>query len=331
MFQSVIHVFGTLAPIYLILALGAWLRHIGFITSAIASGLNRLVFYIALPCFIVHSIAVARIAGGWQCAALALAGGTLVVFAVAWLLAPAMGISKFSRPSFCQSAFRSNNAYIGIPVMLFAFSGRPELEEIKSLATLTLAPCLILYNVSAVAILTKADDEVAPVRRAVKIVCGMLRNPLIIASVTGIVLLLLRLVAGGSIPEGKTILPAPVEKTMLTLGQMATPGSILALGASLTPAILRANLRGAHWTALLKLVVAPLAGLAFAYAFSLPPLDRFVVVCYLACPSAVASFVMAQAMGGDADIAGSSVALTTIYSFISLSAVLLWAMPPLSV
>ena len=38
-----------------------------------------------------------------------------------------------------------------------------------------------------------------------------------------------------------------------------------------------------------------------------------------------------RGQGGDADIAGSSVALTTIYSFISLSAVLLWAMPPVVV
>ena len=324
MLESVLHVFGTLAPIYLILALGAWLRHVGFVTASIASGLNRLVFYIALPCFIARSIAVAKIAGGWERDALALGGGTLIVFILAWFLAPAMGISKFSRPSFCQSAFRSNNAYIGIPVMLFAFSGRPDLAAINAIATLTLAPCLILYNVVAVAILTKAGEETTFSRRAIKVATGMSKNPLIISSVVGIVLLLLRLKTG-------FVLPAPVDKTVLTLGQMATPGSILALGASLTPTILRANLRGAHWTALLKLVVAPLAGLAFAYALSLPALDRFVVVCYLACPSAVASFVMAQAMGGDADIAGSSVALTTIYSFLSLSAVLLWVMPPVTV
>ena len=322
MIQSILHVFGTLAPIYLILALGAWLRHIGFISASLASGLNRLVFNIALPCFIVRSIANAPINGGWERAALALMGGTFIVFLFAWFLAPAMGISKFSRPSFCQSAFRSNNAYIGIPVMLFAFSGRPDFDAVQSLATLTLAPCLIVYNVFAVAILTRADDETSFKRRAVKVVGGMCKNPLIIASVLGCALLVLRLKTG-------IALPAPVDKTVMTLGQMATSGSIIALGASLTPAILRANLRGAHWTALLKLVVAPLAGLALAFALSLPPLHRFVVVCYLACPSAVASFVMAQAMGGDADIAGSSVALTTIYSFISLSAVLLWAMPPL--
>ncbi len=324
MFSAVLHVFGTLTPIYAILALGAWLRHTGFIPAQLASGLNKLVFNVALPCFIAHSIAIAPVTGGWGGAALALAGGTLVVFAAAWCLAPAMGISRFSRPSFCQAVFRSNNAYIGIPVMLFAFTGRPDLDQMKSLAMLTLAPCLIMYNVLAVAILTRTDDAAPPAKRILKVATGMMKNPLIIASVAGIALLLLRIKAG-------IALPGPLEKSILTIGQMATPGSIIALGASLTPAILRANLRGAHWTALLKLVVAPLAGLAIAAAISLPPLHRFVVVCYLACPSAVASFVMAQAMGGDADIAGSSVALTTIYSFISLSAVLLLAMPPLSV
>ncbi len=322
MLDSILHVFGTLTPIYAILALGAWFRHIGFMPAPLAAGLNKLVFNVALPCFIVRSIANAPLEGGWERAALALMGGTLVVFLSAWFLAPAMGVSKFSRPSFCQAAFRSNNAYIGIPVMLFAFSGRPDIGAMQSLAMLTLAPCLIVYNVLAVAILTRADDETSFGRRAAKIACGMCRNPLIIASVTGCALLFLRMKTGFA-------LPAPIDKTVMTIGQMATSGSIIALGASLTPAILLANLRGAHWAALLKLVVAPLAGLALCFALSLPPLHRFVVVCYLACPSAVASFVMAQAMGGDADIAGSSVALTTIYSFISLSAVLLWAMPPL--
>ena len=320
MFDSILHVFGTLTPIYAILALGAWLRRIGFISASLASGLNRLVFNVALPCFVARSIAVAPVAAGWERSTLALMGGTLIVFAAAWFLAPAMGISSFSRPSFCQAVFRSNNAYIGIPVMLFAFRDRPDLAEMSSLAMLTLAPCLLLYNVLAVAILTRPGAAETPAARARSVARGMLRNPLILASLAGIALLLLRLKAGFT-------LPAPVDKSIVTLGQMATPGSILALGASLTPDILRANLRGAHWTALLKLVVAPLAGLALATALALPPLHRFVVICYLACPSAVASFVMAQAMGGDADIAGSSVALTTIYSFISLSAVLLWAMP----
>ena len=322
MFDQLANVFGTLFPIYAILALGAWLRRIGFIDAALAKGLNKIVFNVALPCFVVFSIASARVAGDWQRSAAALMGGTLVVFACAWFLAPAMGISRFSRPSFCQSAFRSNNAYIGIPVMLFAFHGRPDADAMAAIAMLTLAPCLVIYNVLAVAILTRTDERDAPSRRLLRLLGGMARNPLIISSLVGCLLLALRVKAGVELPE-------PIAKTINTMGAMATPGSILALGAALTPEMLKANLLGAHWTALLKLVVAPLAGLVFATLLALPPINRFVVVCYLACPSAVASFVMAQAMDGDADIAGSSVALTTIYSIFSLAAVLLLAMPPI--
>ena len=68
-----------------------------------------------------------------------------------------------------------------------------------------------------------------------------------------------------------------------------------------------------------------LLGLGVCLALGLPPLHRFIVLIYLACPSAVASYVMAEAMGGDGRLAGSVVALTTIYSFLSLSTVLLLA------
>ena len=108
---------------------------------------------------------------------------------------------------------------------------------------------------------------------------------------------------------------------------MATPGSLIALGATLTPARLRASIADAHKAALLKLVVCPMLGVVVCALLGLPPLHRFIVLCYLACPSAVASYVMAEAMGGDARLAGSAVALTTLYSAFSLAAVLLLFTP----
>lgn len=103
--------------------------------------------------------------------------------------------------------------------------------------------------------------------------------------------------------------------------------ALLALGASLTPDRLRASVADAHKAALLKLVVCPCLGFGVCLLLGLPPLHRFIVLCYLACPSAVASYVMAEAMGGDARLAGSAVALTTVYSAFSLAAVLLAALP----
>ena len=155
---------------------------------------------------------------------------------------------------------------------------------------------------------------------------GILKNPLILACLSGLALLALRLRLGVS-PADWAASPNPFLKTMRLFGTMATPGSLIALGATLTPDRLRASIADAHKAALLKLVACPLLGLAVCLALGLPPLHRFIVLCYLACPSAVASYVMAEAMGGDARLAGSAVALTTVYSALSLAAVVLLALP----
>lgn len=318
--NSALFVLGTIFPIFCILALGATLRATGFVNESLAKGLNKIVFHVALPCLIVHSVANSPMDNGWQGTALAIGLATVAVFILSWFVSPLLGISRAARPTFCQSAFRSNDVYIGLPVVLFAFTGHPAFETARSLALLTIAPCILLFNILAVFILTKPGETASPARRILSSFLGMFRNPLIIACIVGIVILALRQHTGFA-------LPSAIDKTIQSIGAMATAGSLLALGASLTRERLAASLRGAHACALMKLVAAPLFGVLFAALIGLPPVHRCVALLILACPSAVASFVMAQAMDGDADLAGSSVALTTIYSFFSLSAVLLFAMP----
>ena len=315
-------VFGTLFPIYATLALGAALRRSHFLNENVAKGLNSLMFWVALPCLIADSISKANFDGDCFHVSLVLILATLTIALLAWLLAPLLGISAFSRPSFCQSVFRSNNAYVGLPVMFLAFSGRPDFQDLSALATLTLAPCLITYNLLAVVLLTPKGEGGSFATRLFKVLHGILKNPLILACLAGVVLLLLR-------TQLSIELPRPVNRTMTLLGQMATPGSLIALGASLSGTRFRAALGPGHWAAALKLIVCPLCGLVWCLLFGLSPLSRFVVLTFLACPCAVASFIMAQAMKGDADLAGASVALSTVYSVFSLSIMLAFAMPPL--
>ena len=321
-----VSVLAILFPVFAMLALGAWLRHSGFLSEAFAAGLNKLVFYGSLPCFLVHSISRSDPTAGSGRASLALALATVGIAAVAWLAAVPMGVARASRPSFCQSVFRSNNAYVGLPVMALAFAGKDFASEGMALAMLTLAPCLLLYNGMAVVVLTRPDESAPPLRRLGRVLVGILRNPLILACLSGLALLALRRRLGVS-PEDWAESGNPILKTIRLFGSMATPGSLVALGATLTPDRLRASIADAHKAALLKLVVCPLLGLCVCLALGLPPLHRFIVLTYLACPSAVASYVMAESMGGDARLAGSSVALTTIYSAFSLAAVLLFAAP----
>ncbi len=144
---------------------------------------------------------------------------------------------------------------------------------------------------------------------------GFAHNPLIVACVAGSVALLLKQKTGLELPEF-------LSRTLHQIGSLAGPGALFALGGSLTPQRLRSALRGAHVVAALKLVVCPLLGALFAWLFQLGPDARFVALAYLTCPTAVASFVMAQAMKGDDVLAGGAVALTTLYSVPALAVLL---------
>ena len=314
-------VFSILFPIYAVLALGAFVRNRGLLSPEAVAGLNKFVFNAALPCMIVATLAKAEPGDGWGRAACALVAATLATGLAAWLLAPVFGISRFSRPSFCQTVFRSNNAYVGIPIVKMAADAHPAaLGNAVTVAALVLPACLMLYNTLAVLILTKPDEAAPPLRRAGQAALGILRNPLVLGCLGGVAAFLLRTRAG--VP-----LPAWLFNTIDMLGDMATAGALVALGASLTRERFRASLRGAHAAALLKLGLCPAFGLAACALLGADPVARFVIVVYLACPSAVASFVMAEAMGGDAELAGSSVALTNVYSAFSLSAALLFFTP----
>ena len=118
-------VLNILAPVFLVVLLGAWLRRIGFLTEAFSSSLNKLVFWVALPCLLFNTIAGSTFHRDSLDTAAVLMISTLVIAALAWFGASFLGISPQSRGSFTQSVFRSNNAYVGLPVIVLAYAGTP--------------------------------------------------------------------------------------------------------------------------------------------------------------------------------------------------------------
>lgn len=316
-FTALAAVVNTLAPVFLIVLLGAILRRNGFLGEEFSSALNKLIFWVALPCLLFTTIAGSQFHPDSLDATAVLMLATLAIAAVAWFGAPLFGIDPRGRGSFTQSVFRSNNAYVGLPVIVAAYAGQPQLTAVQSLAMLTLAPCLILYNVLAVFVLTPVDPAAGA--RAIpwrKVARGIATNPLIVACVLG-----------GLAMGADVHLPPSLSRTLESLGRMAGPGALIALGSSLTRERMRASFRAAHIATALKLLACPAIGWALGVAFGLDRDARFITLAYLASPTAVASFVMAQAMKGDAVLAGGTVAVSTVYSVGALALVLLLAGP----
>lgn len=299
----------TLAPLILLIALGAALAHIRFLGRDFMTDLNKLAFWIALPALLFTSANHAAESAGqtWRLLGVLLAG-TLLITLVAWLLSYPLGLPGPARGTFAQSAFRGNQTYIGIPVLAYSLG-----EDKSAMATTVIVVVLLMatYNILAVVVL-QSSRHTGPRMDWRRLLRSIATNPLLIAGLLGLILPLLDLAP-----------PAFVDRALQSLGNAAVPIALLCIGGSLAVTPLQGRRSWILAAALLKVAVLPLLVFWLCRLAGLHPSETLIALVLAACPTAAASFIMAKQMGGDEALASGSIALSTILSALSL-AVALW-------
>ena len=311
-------VVNVLAPIFLLIGLGLFLRRQRFASEDFFRNLNRLIYWVALPALLFTKTATALPQLDAAVGIItALLGGMLVCIAAGYLLARQLGLDRRATAAFVQGAYRGNIAFVGLPVVLYALAavgqGTPEVD---ALVLLALAPVIPVYNVAAVIVLSGATP--AEGRQGRQQLATVLRsiatNPLIIACVAGL-----------AVAYSGVTLPEALTRTLDLLGEIALPGALLAMGASLRLRAIRTGGIAAGVASLVKVLVAPLAGYLVARAIGLTGPPLMIAMLLLAMPTAVASYVMAQNMGADDTLASSIVMVSTLLAIPVLSVILLGA------
>jgi len=310
------YVLQVMAPVALIVVLGGWLRARGRYDAVFFREINRLVYWIGLPALLFVKTAHAELAESWSGRLV----WTILLGGVVSLLAGAAALwwrplPERSRGAFLQACLRGNLAYLGLPLALYALDGAARSAGAEARAALTIAPLVVFYNLVSVPLLLWRTDRKDAGRRAALAQAGraLATNPLILSCGGGLIFSLL----GGRLPPALT-------RTGETLGQMALPLALLSLGATLRLDRLRQARGPALRAAAIKCFVTPLAGAALAWMFGLSAADRLIALLYLATPTAVASYVMADQLGADAELAGAAVVAGTLLSTASFAAVLAW-------
>lgn len=308
------YVLNTLIPLLAVVALGAYLRHIKLLPAATVRDTNRLLYWVALPAMLFYETAEAQIQGDAVLrVALTLLGAMLFAILLGYVLAPALRIPRTALGAFVQGGYRSNMAYVGLPVILLALTnanGAVATDE-RALAVVALGLVTPVYNLVAVVVLLTARPKntlTQAGREIRRILLAMVTNPLVISCIAGLLFALL-----------PWELPAIVHRTFSTVGQMSTPLALLGIGASFTLTTLRHNLRLASYASLVKVAFSPLAGYLLAKALGLGPVELRIALIYLACPAAAASYVMAEQLGSDEKLAASIIVLSTLLSVASLA------------
>ncbi len=307
----------TLLPIFLIIGLGWGLRTWRALPDGFFAGLNSLVFFIGLPALLLVKIATSPLQGGpalrifWVVLA-----ATVVVTVAAYPLARLLRLDGPGTGSFVQAAMRGNLAYIGLPVVFFALGDLAAASgeiDIETTAMLVLAPTVPLYNLACVIILAQGagrDGHASRRPSVATLARKVVGNPLLIACLLGLGLAL----AGVTLPK-------TVVRTLQPLGQMALPLALLSIGASFCRGGLHRQVGPALVASLLKVVVAPLLGLLVARGLGLSGLETRMALIFLACPTAITGYIMAEQLGADADLASGAIVLSTLLSILPLAVI----------
>ena len=301
----------TLVPVFGLLALGFAAARGRVVDQAGARGLVLFAFNFSIPALLFTSMADAGLPEDpdWGFLVAFYAASVIVYGAGAWA-----GRALFGRPLRDQAIFGmgasfSNLVLIGLPVVLTAFGPAATLPMMVIIGfhSATFMPLTILL------IQADAESDEAPGRRALRLATDVLRNPIILGILGGLVLN----VTGVSLWAG-------LQSILDFLGAAAVPCALFAMGASLAGLPVAGDVPEATVVTLLKLVVHPL----LVWLIAVPVLGGeglavSVAVVLAAMPSAVNVYLFGARYEAAAAVAARSVLLTTVGSLVSLIVVLL--------
>jgi predicted permease len=299
----------SLAPVFLMIALGAGLRSFKFLPEPFFAGLNKLAFWVALPALLFLEIARTRAPGGEIVPVLKVM--LVVMFtaiALAWVCTRLIALPAVSRSAFIQGSFRANIAYVGLPSVIYAMAHNPAAAGQAALIIASMTP---IYNILGVLVLQKRGEGDLGLHLR-QVARSIATNPLIIACVLGLIAHKLRL-----------DLPLVAERTLRGIGGAGLPAALMALGAGLSIERVKGHLKAAFLASLIRVAGAPLLGWSLLTSFGVTGDLRVTACLLLACPTAVATYVMADQMGADKDLASAIVVLSTLLAFPAMITVLL--------
>ncbi len=287
-----------LFPDFSLILIGYLICRYTALNRAIWQSVEGLVYYFLFPTLLFYSIIRSPI--DWQgTSSLMLAGvGTgLVAIAVAYSMTrwPWVGKRMDARDAAAsaQVAFRFNS-FIGL-----ALAERLAGPQGLQLISVLIGVCVPMFNIAAVYPMAKGSQN--------GFMRELLRNPLIVATVTALICNVLGL-----------RLPALVEPTVARIGQASIVLGLMSAGAGMQLGLLAKGKILSISVLSIRHFITPLIALCMAHWLRLSPQQASILLIFSALPTASTCYVLAARMGYNGAYVAGLVTLSTICGVASL-------------
>ena len=304
MLNNFLYSLNATLPVFAVMVRGWILKKINFLSEEFIRVANKLTFKVALPCMLFLDIAEMDpsqlldgrfVAYGFTVSLISILG--------IWALAKFFMKDKTQVGAFVQGAYRSSAAVLGVALITNVYGN-------AGYAPLMILASVPLYNVFAVMILVleaggggKLDGK-----RLQKAALNVCKNPIILGILAGMPFVLFR-----------WHIPAMVDKTLSMLSNLATPLSLLAIGATFDWGDALKKAKPTIMAAAPKLMILPALFLPVAVGLGFRDAQLMAILIMLGSPSTPSGYIMAKQMGNDDVLANGIIVLTTLLAAVTIT------------
>lgn len=318
--ENLLYSLNATLPVFAVIVVGYILNRLGMFNEGFISAANKFVFHVCLPLMIFKDMASTDLADGFDLPLAVYSGAvTVAAFAVIWICARLLIKDRSIIGAFVQAAYRSSVAVMGFAFMTNIY-GR------TGLMPMIIIGCVPLYNIFAVTVLTfeapGAADDRDKSGKLKKAAAGIIRNPIILGIIAGCI--------GSAVNSSGILQPVTdtevggfafsvMGKILENLAVMATPLSLIVIGASFDGREALAKIRPTAACCAVKLLAMPAVFLPIAAALGFRGEALLALVIMLGSPTTPSCYIMAKNMNNDGVLTSGVIAATTLLSSVTLT------------
>ena len=293
--------FNAIAPITLIVIMGYLLKKYKFLDKPTIKNMNSLCFKFFLPILTFSNIIHTNVKEIIDANLLIyVAISIIIIIIISIIIVPFFEKDRKKQGSMIQGIYRSNFVILGIPLTSHIAG-----EKTSAIAAILIMAVIPMYNFMAVIILSiyggKSKINIK------EIAVQVIKNPLIIASLAGILI---------SVIELK--LPIYIDKAVVDLSKLGGVLPMFLLGADLDFSSISSNMKDLIITISGKLFFVPLIFLTLAIKLGFSSEKIVALIAVYCAPIAVSSAIMAQQMGCDSELSTQLVVFSTVLSCFTI-------------
>ena len=307
----------VVVPIFLLIMLGYVLTRIKLWDANFLKIANEVCFKCFLPVLLFHNVASANIFEVFN--------GKLIIYAclcacvlcgLLFLIVPLFIKDKKRRGVMIQGTFRSNFLLFGVPLGLSI--GGASGSVLAAVVAAFYVP--VINMLSVISLYAFSDAENKSLKSAL---LGIVKNPLVIGGVSGLLFSLVRNLIGFEIP-------VMIDTTLVNIKSIATPFAFLILGGDLKFGNMLRNIKVSIFSVVGRIILIPAIMIPVSYLLGFDQLEMAILIAVFATPNAVSSYAMARNYEADHELAGEIITLSTLFSiftifvFITIAKSLAW-------